>query len=100
MSVEAKTKRIVTEAHTTDVIVEPLTPDEIKPLLDSDGRGTFVVLVPMNDIVAAWGLDSFNDVVEERLLEQGVMSDITYEAVGVFKGDILLKVKAEFMIDY
>jgi len=55
--------------------------------------------VPMNDIVAAWGLDSFNDVVEERLLEQGVMSDITYEAVGVFKGDILLKVEAEFIID-
>ena len=82
------------------VVMEPLAEDEIKALLDEDGWATLVAPVPFDKILDCWGMDEFNDAVEEILLEHGVLSDISYKPVGVLPdGRILIETRAEFVID-
>lgn len=82
------------------VVMEPLAEDEIKALLDDDGWTTLVAPVPFDKILDCWGMDEFNDVVEEILLEHGVISDISYKPVGVLPDTrILIETRAQFLID-
>lgn len=77
------------------VLEKPLTSEEVEELLDEDNYICAIVKLDLDSIIHAEDLESFNDIVEGKLLEEGIMSDIYYKAVGILDGAILVQVTCQ-----
>ncbi len=84
-----------------DILYEPMTPDQIKSELDPDGFVTGRILIDM-DHVAGLDLDSFYDLISERLVGSDLGMDISYKVVGVSDGSVVVQVSLDpsAVLDY
>ena len=83
-----------------DVLERPLTLDETRAKLDDDNRLEVIVRMGFDELTDL-DLEGVNDLAEERILERGILADISYTVVGCEiaqdqgSGDVLVKVEAE-----
>lgn len=77
------------------IVQKPLTPDEVDTLRDNDGYIKAIVSLDFDRIIAAYGIEEFNDLVETELVEQGIMNDIYYKAIGTLNGSVLVEVTCQ-----
>jgi hypothetical protein len=84
-----------------DILYEPMTLDQIKSGLSSDGFITGKILVDMDSVV---GLDpeSFYDLISERLVGSDLGMDITYQVVGANNGSVVVQASLDpsAVLDY
>lgn len=77
------------------IIQHPLKNSEVDNLLDDENYISAIVPLDLDTIIDADGMEGFNNIVEERLLRQGIMADITYRPVGILDGMILIQVTCQ-----
>jgi hypothetical protein len=70
------------------LLKEPLSPSAAKKMMKRDGTITGVVEVDLDEVIKN-DLSGFDDLLEERLIAEGVISDINYSVVGVGPAGIL-----------
>lgn len=81
-------------------INQPLTLEQVRALCGEDHRIKVVVPFDLYDLIDH-DLEGFNDLAESRILECGILCDITYKVVGHTpptddgSGDVLIEVQAE-----
>lgn len=61
---------------------EPLTHDEVLKLADKNGYVTGVVRVEFSEVIEN-DVEGFLDILSERLLETDLLSELSYQVVGV-----------------
>ena len=82
------------------MVTKPLTKKQIKDNLDKDGYLCVDVAVDFNELLD--GIESLNDLMDERILKSGTLSDISYQVVGSLPpkqstyigGEVILRVTA------
>lgn len=77
------------------ILQRPLNPDEIEKFLNEENYITAIVPLKLTTIINVDGMDEFNNAIEEKLLKEGIMSDITYHTVGVLNDMILIQVHCQ-----
>lgn len=88
--------KILAALNPPSIIEKPLTIDQVRERMDSDGYITGIVRANKNDLIDN-DLEEFLDDVSESLVG-GILEDISYEFVGVDKGDVLVEVTGNAMI--
>lgn len=82
------------------MLTKPLSKDEVKKLRDEEGYISVNVPFDLNEIIDH-DLEGFNDLAEERILEHGILADISYKVVGhqvpedQGSGTVIVQVTAE-----
>lgn len=82
------------------MLTKPLTPKQVKEFT-VDGRLTVDVEVSLQELLE--GIEALNDIMDERILKQGTLNDISYQVVGstpppqgtYIGGTVILRVNAE-----
>lgn len=77
----------------------PMTLDEIRAAQDDAGYIKAVISVSLCELIS-YDLEEFNDLIEERTVEHGILSDIGYKVVDQVlsddgSSDVLIEVTAE-----
>lgn len=79
---------------------KPLTLEETRKALDDEGYLSVVVAFSFYELVDN-DIEGINDLAESRIVEKGILADISYKVVGVLTptdagaGDVLVQVTAE-----
>lgn len=82
-----------------DYLKKPLTAVEVAALRDAEGFIKVVIPISLDDLMS--DIEDVNDLAEGRILENGILADISYKAVGVLDdGSVLVQVTAEVDDDY
>lgn len=81
------------------LITEPLTKAQVQQIWDKDGWITVEIAVSLNELIDH-DTEGLNDLADERILQEGLLSDISYSVVGHEKeehgsGKVIIQVTAE-----
>lgn len=85
---------------TVPVLEKPLTLEEVKRLRDKDNGITVRVWFGLDELIDN-DIEGINDLADDKILESGYLSDISYkvcghrEATDQATGDVLIEVTAE-----
>lgn len=74
-----------------DVLVRPLTIDQIRDGLDADGYVSGTVCVDLTDLLSA-DFEYVLDLFSEKLIGSTLGMNIDYEVIGTDKGSLLMRV--------
>jgi len=77
-----------------EILYKPLLKHEVKKRLDKDGFLTVCILVDFYDILEN-DLEGFNNLAEEKILEEGIIFNIKYKVISTLDESIVIQVTAE-----
>lgn len=80
-------------------VISPLTKEQVKLIQDEDGYIAVEISVDLDDLIDL-NLEGLNDLAEELILKDGILSDISYKVVGhqtpaEGTGSVIIQVTAE-----
>lgn len=92
------------------VLTEPLTLQQVREILDEDNWLVVVVDVDLANLIGSCDMESFNELMEEKIIGQtkGTLNNINYRVVGhvdgdvgghYLSGDVLIEVRAQYEND-
>ena len=81
------------------VLDEPLSEEEIKKAHEKDKTVEGIVRVDIDDVMV--DIDAFNDIISEKLVGNGLLTDIFFQVIDVDEGVLLIRVKGstEMLVD-
>jgi hypothetical protein len=79
-------------------LAKPLTTEQVKALMKDDGRVSAIVAVDIDEVIAH-DYEGFLDLLEEKMLEHGVLSDISYKVVDSHNDILNIRVEGFVMED-
>ena len=62
-------------------ITSPMSPEQVQKVMDENNRISVVIDFDFSDLVDN-DIEGINDIAEERILQEGNLSDISYKVVG------------------
>ena len=87
-----KTEKVTSWRKSSDILLEPLTLQELKDKSTKQGILTSKLLVGLDELIDG-DIDDLNDTVSERITGSCCgLTDISYEPMGSVRGNIVLRV--------
>ena len=85
-----------------EILNAPLTRNQVKGMMEENGRIEVVIEFDLNQLVNAEGFDEINDIADGMVLGvYACLSDISYEIVGCSENNtVLILVSAEVEDDF
>lgn len=82
------------------MLTKPLTKKQVRDMLNSEGALVVDIAVTLEELFE--GIEAVNNIMDERVLKSGLLSDISYQVVGsvpptpdtYIGGEVILRVTA------
>lgn len=80
------------------IINHPLGKKKVRKMVDDNGFLEVVIKVDMSDLLNH-NLESFNDLVEEKILKHGILYDISYKPALVLPNEECIGILVSAFVD-